>query len=99
MPMKLEAIKKIAIPACNAYGVTRMDIFGSSSVEAEQPNDVDLLVEFDNPEESLSHRYFSLLHYLEDQLGCKVDLLTVRGIKNPYFRQKVMSTRKKIYER
>ena len=35
---------------------------------------------------SLPRGFFGLRHRLEDSLGCKVDLLTINGLRNPYFR-------------
>ena len=61
-------------------------------------SDVDLLVEFREPDEEPARRFFGLLHQLEDILGCEVDLLTVNGLRNPYFRQRVLEERVPIYE-
>ena len=65
---------------------------------ARETSDVDLLVEFKEPDQKLSKRYFGLLHYLEDALGCEVDLLTVGSLRNPYFRKRVLDERVVLYE-
>ena len=39
---------------------------------------------------SLPRGFFGLRHRLEDSLGCKVDLLTINGLRNPYFRHSVI---------
>ena len=97
--MTLKQIKKIAAPACREFGVKRLDVFGSlGRGEATSGSDVDLLVEFGDPDLSPSKRFFGLLHYLEDALGCEVDLLTVSGLSNPYFRRSVLKERITIYE-
>jgi uncharacterized protein len=97
--MTVEEIKKIALPACNEYGVKRLDLFGSlARGDSSFTSDVDLLVEFENPDQKPSKRFFGLLHYLEDALKCEVDLLTVNSLKNPYFRQKVLKEKVNIYE-
>ena len=97
---KLEEIKKIAIPACDDFGVKRLDVFGSIALGiGTADSDVDLLVEFDNPDLQPSERYFGLLHYFEDALGREVDLLTTNSLKNPYFRDRVLKERITIYER
>jgi hypothetical protein len=96
--MTLEEIKKIAVPACRAFQVKRLDLFGSlARGEGTSGSDVDLLVEFEEPDPQLTRRFFGLLHHLEDALGCEVDLLTVRGLKNPYFRRRVLKERVNIY--
>jgi predicted nucleotidyltransferase len=96
----VEQIKTIAIPACDQFGVKRLDIFGSLAAGTGTPeSDVDLLVEFEEPDNYPSKRYFGLLHYLEDALGREIDLLTTNSLRNPYFRERVLKERVKIYER
>ncbi|MFO7901731.1 MAG: nucleotidyltransferase family protein [Pirellulaceae bacterium] len=96
--MTLEEIKKVAMPACRAFKVKRLDVFGSlARGEETDESDVDLLVEFEEPDLHPSKRFFGLLHYLEDALGCEVDLLTVTGLRNSYFRRRVLKERMNIY--
>jgi uncharacterized protein len=97
--MKLEEIKTVAKPACERFRVRRLDAFGSTARgTANESSDVDLLVEFEEPERGLTQRFFGLLHYLEDNLGCEVDLLTSASLRNPYFRKRVMRERISLYE-
>jgi len=87
--MTLEDIKRAAIPACREFDVGRLDAFGSiARGVATMSSDVDLLVEFKAPTRSPAKRFFGLLHRLEDVLGCKVDLVTVNSLKNPYFKRR-----------
>ena len=96
--MTLEDIKKVAEPACKEFNVKRLDVFGSlGRGEYTQESDIDLLVEFEAPDMHPSHRFFGLLHHLEDTLGRKIDLLTISSLKNPYFRRKVLRERITIY--
>ena len=96
--MDLEEIKHVADPACREFKVKRLDIFGSlTRGEGSAESDVDLLVEFEEPDLHPSKRFFGLLHYLEDTLGCKIDLITVRGLRNSYFRRRVLNERVNIY--
>ena len=97
--MTLEEIKRVALPACREFEVTRLDAFGSvARGTAAASSDVDLLVEFKDPTRASAKRFFGLLHYLEDALGCEVDLLTVGSLRNPYFRRRVLEERVRIYE-
>ena len=97
--VKIEDIISVAEPACQQYGVKRLDAFGSTARgTAKESSDVDLLVEFQDPEHSLTRRFFGLLHYLEDRLGCEVDLFTTSSLKNPYFRSRVLRERVSVYE-
>ena len=62
------------------YGVVRLALFGSLARDAGRPgSDVDLLVGFDGP--ATSQRYFGVLFYLEDLLGCPVDLVTEKALR------------------
>jgi len=96
--MTLEEIKQVAVPACREFKVKRLDLFGSYARGAGAPaSDVDLLVEFAEPDLRPAKRFFGLLHHLEDALGCEVDLLTIGSLKNPYFRRRVLQERVNIY--
>lgn len=62
------------------YGVTRLALFGSTVRDAaEEDSDVDVLVGFDGP--ASSKKYFGVLFYLEDLLGCPVDLVTEKALR------------------
>jgi predicted nucleotidyltransferase len=99
MTMTVEEIREAALPACREFNVNRLDVFGSTARgSAKMSSDVDLLVEFKDPSQSPAKRFFGLLHSLEDALGCEVDLVTVNGLKNPYFRRRVLEERLPIYE-
>ncbi|MEM7531415.1 MAG: nucleotidyltransferase family protein [Chloroflexota bacterium] len=96
--MTLDTIKTIAIPACHKYDVKWLDIFGSFARGSETPqSDIDSLVEFENPHIRSAKRFFGLLHYFEDALNRKIDLLTTHSLKNPYFRDRVLSEKINIY--
>jgi predicted nucleotidyltransferase len=96
--MTLTEIKQVAVPACREFKVKRLDLFGSlARGEGTTASDVDLLVEFEEPELHPSKRFFGLLPHLEDALGCEVDLLTVSGLRNPYFRRRVLKEQLNIY--
>ena len=95
----LEEIKKVSLPACRKFDVARLAAFGSVSRGAgTASSDVDLLVEFRDPDRLPAGRFFGLLHQLEDSLGCKVDLLTPASLKNPYFKRRVLRSLVPIYE-
>ncbi len=97
--MTIEELRTIAVPACREFGVKTLGLFGSLARNAgSSESDVDLLVEFEEPDRQPSKRFFGLLHYLEDALGREIDLLTIGSLKNPYFRQKVLKEKVNIYE-
>jgi predicted nucleotidyltransferase len=71
------------------FRVKSLELFGSvARDEATIHSDVDLLVEFDRPTGLFG--LFRLQDYLEDQLGCRVDLGT-RGSLKPQLRQRVLA--------
>ena len=62
------------------YGVTRLALFGSTARDTAMPNsDIDILVDFDGI--ATSQRYFGVQFYLEDLLGCPVDLVTEKALR------------------
>ena len=62
------------------FGVTDLALFGSTVRDAAgQGSDVDILVAFDGP--ATSERYFGVQFYLEDLLGCPVDLVTDKALR------------------
>lgn len=71
------------------FGVTALALFGSTARDTAGPNsDIDILVRFDGP--ATSSRYFGVQFYLEDLLGCPVDLVTDKALREelrPYIEQ------------
>ncbi|MBK1733851.1 DNA polymerase subunit beta [Halorhodospira abdelmalekii] len=71
------------------FGVTRLALFGSTVRDtARIDSDIDVLVDFDGP--ATSKRYFGVQFYLEDMLGCPVDLVTEKALRpelRPYIEQ------------
>ena len=62
------------------FGVVRLALFGSTARDsAASGSDVDILVAFDGP--ATSERYFGVQFYLEDLLGCHVDLVTEKALR------------------
>jgi len=62
------------------FGVKSLAVFGSVVRHEAQPaSDVDLLVEFDG--RATFDQYMDLKFYLEELLGCRVDLVTRKSLK------------------
>jgi len=97
--MDIRELKTRVAPMCRDFNVKRLYAFGSVARDsAESTSDIDLIVEFFSPGDHLGKRFFGLLHRLEDTFGCRVDLLTGSSLRNPYFRQRVLSERIPVYE-
>lgn len=94
-PLDMEAVAAL----CRRYGVRRLDVFGSAVAGDFDParSDLDLLVEFEERPRGLADAYFGLMDDLERLSGRKVDLITDRSIRNPYFRAAVERQRRPIY--
>ena len=62
------------------FGITRLALFGTTARDSAGENsDVDVLVSFDGI--ATSQRYFGVQFYLEDLLGCPVDLVTEKDLR------------------
>lgn len=73
------------------FGVKSIAVFGSVARNESTPDsDIDLLVEFRPDERVGMFRFIDLKQYLEDLLGCEVDLVTPEGLK-PQLREGILS--------
>ncbi len=68
------------------FGVTDLALFGSTARdEAQDGSDIDVMVSFEG--RATAKRYFGVQFYLEDSLGCPVDLVqegVIRPELKPY---------------
>lgn len=84
----LKILKQKNAELARQFGVKSLLLFGSvARVEATVASDVDLLVEFSRPVGYFG--LFALQDYLEELLGCPVDLGTPDSLK-PNIRENVM---------
>lgn len=85
---------------CEKYNVRRLDIIGSALREDFDPerSDIDFVVEFnDFNVTNAADRFLGLMVDLEDLLQRRIDLVSYRAIRNPYFKQVVDHTRVNLY--
>jgi hypothetical protein len=76
----LELLRQSKVELQARFGVVRLALFGSTARNAAKENsDVDVLVAFNGP--ATSKRYFGVQFYLEDLLGCPVDLVTEKALR------------------
>lgn len=77
----LQSLSQHKSKLAQAYGVSRLALFGSTARDTNtEKSDIDILVEFDGP--ATSERYFGVQFYLEDLLGCPVDLVTEKALRS-----------------
>jgi len=76
----LQALARAKPELAQRFGVVRLALFGSTVRDEARPgSDVDIVVSFDGP--ATSQRYFGVQFYLEDLLGCPVDLVTDKALR------------------
>lgn len=76
----LEVLARAKPELALRFGLRRLALFGSVNHNVARPDsDVDVLVSFDGP--ATSARYFGVQFYLEDELGCAVDLVTEKALR------------------
>jgi predicted nucleotidyltransferase len=89
----LAILLNIKLTLAQKFGVTQLALFGSTARDDARDNsDVDILVGFDGP--ATSERYFGVQFYLEDHLGCQVDLVTNKALRpelRPYIEKQATS--------
>jgi len=85
---------------CREYRIRKLDLFGSASSGAFDPetSDVDLIADLGEYEPGVARRFFRFADALEVLFGREVDVLTEPMIRNPYFRQAVEEQRVNLYE-
>lgn len=82
---------------CKKYAVKRLEVFGSSLRDDfdETHSDIDLFYEFDG-NENLFVRFMGLKRELENVFGRKVDLLKESQIQNPFLKNQIIQSPRKI---
>jgi hypothetical protein len=85
---------------CRKHDVKRLELFGSAATDAFDPatSDLDFFVEFLSDDwHGAADRWFGLEEGLECLLGRKIDLVSVKVAKNPYFLEVANRNRIQLY--
>jgi uncharacterized protein len=93
---KLEKI----IAACKKHHVVAISLFGSAAKDVmHEGSDVDFLVMFSDAIDVLDYadNYFSLLEQLQGILKRKVDLVSVKSLKNPVLKEVIYQSKVDLY--
>ena len=89
----LEVLTSVKPDLATRFGVVQLILFGSTARDEARPDsDVDIVVSFDGP--ATSRRYFGVQFHLEDALGCPVDLVTEKALRQelrPFIEQEAVS--------
>jgi len=93
----IEELKKL----CSLFKIKRLHAFGSIvSNKFNSESDVDFLIAFEDniSIEQYTDNYFSFHYKLKELFNRKVDLITEKSLKNPYFIESIDESKKLIYE-
>jgi len=85
---------------CRKYRVKKLEVFGSAASGEFDPatSDIDFFYDLDHKESrDYADRFFGLAEDLETLLGRKVDLVSAKDAKNPYFLQVANRSRTTLY--
>ena len=84
---------------CVRYKVRSLFLFGSAVSDPDSARDVDFAVEF-GPASPAEHveRYFGLMEGIQSLLGKPVDLVEMRAIRNPFFKQEIEEKKVLLYD-
>ena len=89
----LQVLARAKPELARRFGVIRLALFGSMARNEAQPgSDVDIMVSFAGT--ATSQRYFGVQFYLEDALGCSVDLVTEKALRpelRPFIEQEAVN--------
>jgi predicted nucleotidyltransferase len=83
---------------CRRWQIVEFSIFGSALREDFCPeSDVDVLVSFDPEAQWGLFDWARMAEELEEIFSRKVDLVSKRGLRNPYRRREILKNRDIIY--
>jgi hypothetical protein len=98
IPASLQAKLPLVAAACQTAGVRQLWLFGSAvrGEWREATSDIDFLVELDQSR-PLPAQFLGLYRALKEIFGREIDLVSIDGVKNPYFREELEETRVPVY--
>jgi len=96
--LKIQFDKEKIHGFCTKWLIAELSIFGSALRDDFKPDsDVDVLITFsDNAHWSLFD-WLDMIEELKIIFGRDVDLVSSKGLRNPYRRKEILSTREVIY--
>lgn len=97
---EIESRREQIAAICREHGVARLLVFGSVTREDFNPetSDIDFLVRFlPEGEKGWMSEYTELKAALEKLFGRKVDVISERGLKNPYMIQSIDQDKELLY--
>lgn len=94
IPLPLDAIELF----CRKWQIRELSLFGSVLREDFTPDsDVDVLVTFDPEARWSLFDFVDLQDELAELLRWKVDVVSERGLRNPFRRREILGSRQVVY--
>ena len=100
MTQQIEHKLQEIILLCKAHQVTSFAMFGSAARDQMHTHsDFDFLVQFSEDLNVLAYadNYFSLLDKLKELFGSKIDLVTLKSLKNPVLIEEINRSKVDLY--
>lgn len=97
----IDAKRALLVDLCRRHRVARLDVFGSAAKGTfdRETSDLDFVAQFEGTRDAdYAERFWQFAEALEMLFERRVDLLTERMIQNPYFRQDLDRTRRRVVE-
>jgi predicted nucleotidyltransferase len=83
---------------CRKWGIEELSFFGSVLRDDFSPDsDIDVLVSLPENSGLSLYDWTDMQSELERMFGRKVDLVSKRGLRNPFRRHEILSTREVLY--
>ena len=95
---RYELDESVIISLARKYKIRELSLFGSVlRDDFGEKSDIDILVQFDKEAELSLFDLFEVQEEFEKALGRDVDLVEKEGLRNPYRRERILSTAKVVY--
>ena len=96
--MKIEIPHDGIVQFCHKWKVKELSLFGSVLRDDFRPDsDVDVLVEFELESPWSLFDFVDMMDELKAIFGRKVDLVEKGGLRNPFRRHSILTTREVVY--
>jgi predicted nucleotidyltransferase len=83
---------------CKKWKIVEFSIFGSAlRGDFRDTSDIDVLISFEPDIPWSLYEWIDMEEELRDIFGREVDMISERGLKNPYRRQEILNDREVIY--
>ena len=95
---KIEIPMDKIIAFCRKWKITEFSLFGSVLREDFRPDsDVDVLVSFEENAGWDLYDWVNMIEELKVIFGREVDLVSKKGLRNPFRRHEILTTRKVLH--